>query len=93
MILDILRPFFWLRIVPRRILVCLPIDLERVVRRGAFPGTFGGQGGALQHRLVFDGGWGEVDVAFDCLVIVSFGDDSVGYACCCRHFGGRASGK
>jgi len=93
MVLDILRLVAGLGVVPRRVLVCLSIHIERVVRRCALPGTNGGQGRRLQDRLVFDGGWGEVDVAFDGLIGVCFGDDGVGYAGCGGHLGGGAGGK
>ena len=92
-VLDILRLVLGLGVVPRRVLVRLSIHVERVVRRRALPGTSGSQRRRLQDRLVFDGGWGKIDVAFDGLVGVRFGDDSVGYAGCCRHLGGDAGGE
>jgi hypothetical protein len=92
-VLDILCLVLGLGVVPRRVLVCLSVHVERVVRRRALPRTNGSQRRRLQDRLVFDGGWGKIDVAFDGLVGVRFGDDGVGYAGCCGHLGGDAGGE
>lgn len=87
--LNILCLFFRLWVVPRRVLVCLSVDFERIVRGGTLPRTLGCQGRGLENRLVLDGGWGKVDIAFDSLVVVGFGDDGFGNAGSGGHVGGR----